>query len=112
VSALWQSENRPAARPVFSEAYRELHGAPPRPLRGIRRGSFTLHEDLAEGRTELFDLRADPHEQVDIAPDRPADVAELLVELHRFHANEREAEPMESIPPADLQLLRRLGYIE
>ncbi|HXT59498.1 MAG TPA: sulfatase [Pirellulales bacterium] len=52
------------------------------PGAAIRRGDWKLIEWLEDGRAELFDLAADPGEQIDLAAEQPERVAKLRAELH------------------------------
>ncbi|HEV7222647.1 MAG TPA: sulfatase [Pirellulales bacterium] len=51
------------------------------PGAAIRRGDWKLIEWLEDGRAELFDLAADPGEQLDLAAEQPERVAKLRAEL-------------------------------
>jgi arylsulfatase len=56
--------------------------------RGVRRGDWKLVWDQAapadERRWQLFDLRADPFEQHDLAASNPAKYAEMLRDWERY----------------------------
>lgn len=47
----------------------------------IRSGGLKLIENLDTGKRELFDLKSDPHEQRNLATERPDDVAKLEARL-------------------------------
>lgn len=53
------------------------------PVSALRRGDLKLVHHYEDGRTELFDLRADPAEQHDLSRSRPEETAELRAELLR-----------------------------
>ncbi len=55
-----------------------------RPGGAIREGDLKLIEWYEDGRTELYDLAADPGEHKDLAADRPADAARLRARLARW----------------------------
>ena len=76
-----------AANPETDRAFAEyLFTEPER--KAIRQGDRKLILDPAAGTTELFDLRADPHEQKNIAAREPERAAELRVALeHRLLAS-------------------------
>jgi len=46
-------------------------------------GDFKLVLHMAEARTELFDLRQDPHELADLSASKPALAADLRARLRR-----------------------------
>lgn len=57
-------------------------------LKALRQGDRKLILDPAAGSVQLFDLRADPHEQEDISAREPERVAELRIPLeHRLLAS-------------------------
>ncbi|MFZ5443451.1 MAG: sulfatase-like hydrolase/transferase [Myxococcota bacterium] len=56
----------------------------------VRHGPLKLIRDRLSGVTSLFDLSADPGEQHDLAPARPAEVQRLLGELDAWDAQCRE----------------------
>ena len=77
---------------------------------------FKLLEHVSTGRTELYDVAADPRETRDLARERPELVSELEEELR---ARIRDAQslgerfgPAPSVEhtPEELEELRRLGY--
>ena len=83
--------------------------------RGIVSEGFKLIEDLETGTLSLFDLAADPGERDDLSQRRPALRARLRDALARAH--ERAAPPAQSgrnptLPPAEIERLRELGYLE
>jgi len=78
---------------------------------------YQLLHDLRTGRQELYDLQADPRQQVDIAASRPDTVAELLQALRERLAENRRRNtgPPAARPVLDdgtRKQLRALGYVE
>jgi len=81
---------------------------------GMREGRHKLVHQRNSGRTLLFDLDADPHEQVDLAAREPETVARLLRSLAEWQSEARAhrlapgvgAEP----DPSIVEALRALGY--
>ncbi|MBL9203100.1 MAG: sulfatase [Opitutaceae bacterium] len=63
--------------------YGNLGGAP---AAALRSGRWKLLEWMEDGRTQLFDLTADPSEQRDLAAFEPRRVAQLQAELHAWQA--------------------------
>jgi len=55
-----------------------------RPCSIIRKGRYKLHEYLEDGVLELYDLKADIRERVNLAGDRPAECDALLRELQKW----------------------------
>jgi arylsulfatase A-like enzyme len=51
------------------------------PSRSVRSENYRLIKYLRDGRTDLFDLRADPHEQTNIALQNPQALSELSARL-------------------------------
>ncbi|MGD9645195.1 MAG: sulfatase [Pirellulales bacterium] len=84
VSAM-QGDPRPALRErALAWYYPHDHGSGHRPSAAIRRGDWKLIHYLKEGRTELYDLAADPGELHDLAESRADKVSELRGELLRW----------------------------
>lgn len=52
--------------------------------KAIHRGTLKLIWYVEDGRVELYDLARDPREQINIADDRPQDVAQMLGELRAW----------------------------
>jgi len=84
----------------------------------IVEGRWKLIRDLAGGRTMLFDLSADPGEQVRIEADRQEMVTRLLAQLDTWREANRalhdKIRPEETAPldPEIREKLRSLGYIQ
>ncbi|WP_437201520.1 sulfatase [Planctomicrobium sp. SH664] len=53
----------------------------------IRRGNLKLVERYEDGRVHLYDLSTDPGEQVDLADQKPAEVAALRDSLHHWYTD-------------------------
>ena len=62
----------------------------PRPLECVSFGAWKLILAPAEGVVQLYDVRADPREESDLAALYPQDVARLRSELERLTARARE----------------------
>lgn len=101
-------------------AYLSLTGVPPDiELRGVRtetyKYSFGPHNpELPE---ELYDLLSDPHEQRNLASDRPEQCAELRFLTNTFAEDTQEnlAEMIDLTPEQQVEIekkLRELGYVE
>jgi arylsulfatase A-like enzyme len=56
----------------------------PRAMRAVVLGDLKLIHDVAENRFELYDLAADPGEEVDLLGERPAEVERLKAILDQF----------------------------
>ena len=75
---------------------------------------FKLIRDARSGEVEIYDLRADPGERRNLAPER-ADLARRLLPMLKQQlrlARERPAE--EEVPQLserDVEVLRTLGYL-
>ena len=63
-------------RPIYSELMPD--GLYPFDVKSVRRGRYKLLWWVREGRTELYDVVADPHEQADLSDDDPHTRDELL----------------------------------
>lgn len=84
---------------------------------GLRADQRLLVWDFADSATQLYDLAADPGERVDLAAERPQEVAELrarlIAELRRLRRERptlRQAEG-ELFGPRERETLRSLGYL-
>ncbi len=84
---------------------------------GLRADQRLLVWDFADSTTQLYDLAADPGERVDLAAERPQEVAELrsrlVAELRRLR-RERPALRQaagELFGPRERETLRSLGYL-
>jgi arylsulfatase A-like enzyme len=102
-------------RPLFGEADHNNTDAG-RPVidsrRMVRRGSEKLCVDRVTERTELYDLAHDPGERDDLAARAPERVARLSAELAKHLGAGAPPQPnRSSLSPADLELLRSLGYV-
>jgi arylsulfatase A-like enzyme len=73
-----------------------------KPLRGgnytVIDGALKLVWDLPHNRSELYDLMADPHERVDLAPEQPSTV-ERLRALLRTRLDEAERLRTQGLAP-------------
>lgn len=111
-----------AERPLFGEAA-GAEGFPP-PLddiypvyRSVRRGRYKLISKSLLGGSALYDLEADPGEQVDIrekAPELAERLEDLLVARHAAAAadgEDAEDEDAVELDPEELERLRALGYV-
>jgi arylsulfatase A-like enzyme len=67
---------------------------------------YKLVHDLRSGRTQLFDLRTDPHEKHDLGPESDRERARLLAEVRSWGGLDA---PLEEDVKARLQAL---GYVE
>lgn len=112
-------EGRPVALPERDLFASRVLRAPDGKLlrkRSVARGDFKLILTGAEARAELYDLGVDPGEQRDLAAARPEVVGELRAALDRHVAAlpDRPAEAVRTYRPSDAELdaLRRLGYVE
>jgi arylsulfatase A len=75
------------AQPGRSELFWDFphyHGSGHTPSSAVRAGDLKLIEWYGDGRTELYDLAADPGETRDLAPTRPAEVERLRRRLQEW----------------------------
>jgi len=96
-------------RALFAEHVRTL-----RQLRSIRVGRFKLVVDLVSDQAALYDLETDPGEEHDVSGERPGLVAALRAGLDRHvEATLSTGQaPTHEMEPADVELLKELGYSE
>ena len=95
-------------RAVFAEA--DSKNAEPDVKRMVRRGRWKLCYDRLEKTSRLYDLAADPSEQIDRSASDAQVAGDLSARLEQFVRGERRvAEPI-VVPPAARQRLRSLGY--
>ena len=107
---------RPARDLVFGETGGVIHSVRSREWRFVHNPSRYQPEapggpyPIAE--VELYDLRADPREARNVAPDRPEIVRALTAELQAFRARHlRTGRPPSEVAPEALEELRALGYL-
>jgi hypothetical protein len=79
-------------------------------IRSVRDGRHKLVLHKPSGRRELYDLVADPREQVNLVGMRPEVETRLWRELSRVVASERDAPDAPAIPGKVRQRLKQLGY--
>jgi arylsulfatase A-like enzyme len=84
----------------------------------LERGGWKLVIDRAQKRVALYDLARDPGEHEDVSASHPERVRRMRDELdalvagaRRRAASYRKAEPV-TLPDAERESLRRLGYVE
>ncbi len=67
-----------------------------------------------KGDVELYDLEADPGEEVDLSAERPRVVEMLEGQLDQWLTSARSAEPTHEpvLDPETIEALRELGYME
>ena len=97
-------------RGVYSESLYAHDGFGWSPLRSLREGAYKYID--APG-PELYNLAADPHEQINLYGKDPARARELKSELRKLlasHAPKQSASPA-SISPRTRALLASLGYL-
>ena len=120
-------DNPPETRPLYAEYMRPIRqkahflavnpvfdfGRFDRRLRSIQVGSMKLIAS-DKGDVELYDLEADPGEEVDLSAERPEVVETLEGQLDRWLASERLADPTHepALDPETIEALRELGYME
>ena len=106
----WQSGAAElGARYLSSEA--DHNNAEPDMVRAVRHRQHTLHFDRLSGKSTLFDLGVDPHEQTDIAAAQPEIAADLQLWLERFRGAHGESGGAVTLSPAQLERLHSLGYV-
>jgi arylsulfatase A-like enzyme len=96
-----------AQTPRFSELDRHV------PLRSVATQEMHLIVNRRTGRLELFDFRADPMEQVNLAvadSSRARQLAALIAERERARVR-RQPPAIWDLSPEDIQRLRNLGYV-
>jgi len=80
--------------------------------RTLRRDRYKLVREENSKRLALYDLVADPGEQVDVAAHHPVIVRELLAELEqRSLGLARPTDPRIELDPEEAARLRALGYV-
>ncbi len=98
-----------AERLIFSDS--DHRGNSEDLLASVRRGRFKLIHNRATGRSELFDLQADPAERTNLAASHPAQAEALERELQRFQAAPTTAPDSRELSPEEIEELRALGYL-
>ena len=93
-------------RPVYLETLRRKQ------RQGLVRGDLKVIHDLEADTWELYDLRRDPRERINLAEDRPDALAALRAELDRIRSGERAAAPEVPLGAEMRERLQALGYVE
>jgi arylsulfatase A-like enzyme len=97
-------------RVLFGES--DHHNLEAHITRSARYRNFKLVHDLRSGRSQLYDLAADPGEQLDVREEHP-EIAEMLRSgLEQLEASQARV-PDRRLPeldPAEVERLRALGY--
>ena len=99
-----------AVRLVYSESVYAHDGFGWAPLRGLREGAYKYIE---APKPELYNLAADPHEQVNLIANEPDRARQLRNELQKLvaaHAPKQPSSPA-AISPRTRALLASLGYL-
>ena len=81
----------------------------------LRTGELKVFMAPEEGRLDLFDVEADPHERRDLASDRPLEAAAMARRCLQMAADLLRTAPdqeAEILSPEDLERLRSLGYLD
>jgi arylsulfatase A-like enzyme len=73
--------------------YPHYHGSGHRPAGAVRSGDFKLIEFFEDMHVELYDLRRDPSEERDVAPQMPAQAEKLRRMLHDWRRSVGAAMP-------------------
>ena len=96
----------------------ELRQSPLHRSDSLERGGWKLMVDRAQKTVALYDLTRDPEEHEDVAASHPERVREMRNELESLVARARrradsyrEPEPL-TLPDAERESLRDLGYVE
>jgi arylsulfatase A-like enzyme len=117
LDALWRAgESGPEPRFLFTEAdFRydpETRVKSLGPNRSVRSGRFRLHYNLETRRARLFDLEADPWEQVDVAAEH-RETAQLLFErLEAFLGGSVGSRKSVELTDSEREILKSLGYLQ
>jgi len=110
LAPLWRTRNLDwPERSLFAEADRTVERRDTE--RALIRGNWklVLHRDT--GARELYDLAADPREQVNLAQTDPARASQLAGELTAALASERRAPELPQVSPSERRQLQALGYL-
>jgi tetratricopeptide (TPR) repeat protein len=105
-----QAREAAAPRPVYSESLYAHDAFGWSPLRALRVGK---HKYIQAPQPELYDLEADPHEQVNLAQKNTVMARELEDELATVLAHYASSQPavIAALPPETLAELESLGYL-
>ncbi len=106
----------PGPRPLFSETNGRIYGVqtdgwrlifnPEDHTPGAPGGAYPIE------RVELYDLAADPREQLNVAADHPDRVEALTAQITAWRDRDlRQDLPSQEIDPETLEELRALGYV-
>jgi arylsulfatase A-like enzyme len=110
LAPLWRSGDAGwPERDLFAEADRTVERRDTE--RAVIHGNWklVLHRDT--GARELYDLSADPHEQVNLADTNAAQAAQLADELTATLASEKHAPELPPVSDDERRQLQALGYV-
>jgi choline-sulfatase len=98
------------ARPIYAESLHAHDSFGWSPLRSVRAGNFKYIE---APKPELYNLREDPGERVNIVDKNPAEVRRLRGELGKLLAqySTKQPAPPSGLSPETRRLLGSLGYL-
>lgn len=104
------------SRPIFLQRpYYAASGPGPKDVGygfGVRRGAWKYFEAADEGRRELYDLREDGGERIDVAEARPDKAAELSALIREWRTLQKGGLARSALTPRDKAALEALGYGE
>jgi arylsulfatase A-like enzyme len=108
-SLLAALEQPDPARPIYVESLLPFHSYRWHPLQSLTWNGWKL---IDGGARELFDLRADPREEVDLSAREPERVAQMAERLRALVAEAGSLgwERGLALSPQDRELLSKLGY--
>ena len=81
----------------------------------LRSEGFKAIYDTGSGGVEVYDLRADPSEQRDLAPaggDRAAELTKRLKDWYETLERPARTTPMQPMTEAEISAMRALGYVD
>jgi choline-sulfatase len=99
-----------AARPIYAESLHAHHSFGWSPLRSVREGNFKYIE---APKAELYNLREDPGERVNILEKNPAEARRMRGDLEKLMArySAKQKVPASGVSPETRALLGSLGYL-
>ncbi len=119
LSVLWrESKSALPQRYVFAEASKGA--AVPKEnnpgfdiKRAVRHPRYKLHYDRQTKQVQLYDLRLDPAEKVDVASEHPALVDSMFSQLKEFmNIKSQSGTTLKPLSPEEIQRLKSLGYMK
>ncbi|UCE98571.1 MAG: sulfatase [Planctomycetota bacterium] len=117
LSPLWQqSASQLPPRYLFAEASKDRIIPDERNIkhdikRAVRHPRYKLHYDRLTKKIQMYDLRNDPSEKIDVASQHASLVDSMFSQLESFMTISKIGPSIPPLSPEEVQMLKSLGYL-